>query len=57
MRKQSLLFSESYIMDKTTVAPHLKSPEEEQRGGGEGERVRPSIFDKEPFFGEGQVLD
>lgn len=42
MRKQKLLFSESYIMDSTTVAPSLQSLEEERRsrgggGGGRGE--------------------
>lgn len=35
MRKQNLLFSESYIMDNTTVAPLCKA--QSRRGGAEGE--------------------
>lgn len=44
MRKQNLLFSESYIMDNTTVAPLCRAQrrrggvEREEDGGGEEER-------------------
>lgn len=61
MRKQNLLFSESYIMDNATVAPLCRA--QRSRGGAEEEESRrerrgePSIFDKEPFFGQGQLLD
>lgn len=65
MRKQNLLFSESYIMDNTAVAPLCRAQRrrggaecEEHEGGEKGEvGGRPSIFDKEPFFGQGQLLD
>ena len=61
MRKQNLLFSESYIMDNATVAPlcraQRRSTGEGGGEGGEGKGGRPSIFDKEPFFGQGQLLD
>lgn len=56
MRKQNLLFSESYIMDNTTVAPLCRA-QRRSRGGGGGEEKekggRPSIFDKEPLLWTG----
>lgn len=62
MRKQNLLFSESYIMNNTTVAPLCRAQRKRgvaEGGGGEEKEKdgRPSIFDKEPFFGQGQLLD
>lgn len=59
MRKQTLLFPESYIMDSATVALR-RSPEEEEGWWGGAEEVKregPSIFDKKPLFGQGQLLD
>lgn len=44
-------------MDSATVALR-RSPEEEERGEEEeGKREGPSIFDKKPLFGQGQLLD
>lgn len=56
MRKQTLLFPESYIMDSATVALR-RSPEEGGEEKEEGKREGPSIFDKKPLFGQGQLLD
>jgi len=60
MRKQSLLFSDSYIMDNATNSSS-PSPEEEQRARGRRRRRRragghPSLI-RSPFFGQGQLLD
>lgn len=56
MREQTLLFSESYIMDSATVA--ARGAAQRKRGAAEEvKREGPSIFDKKPLFGQGQLLD
>lgn len=52
--KKKLLFAESYIMDRTAVAALCRA---QRRSGEKQKEERPSIFDKRPFFGQGQLLD